>query len=193
MPFYTPPMAEARTCYRCRQIKPPEQFIQRVDDRYYRMCRACVSEVLVVRAGSGRRRLLHTASHRTCYLCERLLPVGEFTRRANGSYFSACKDCNRHVFAQRRRARLQAVGGSYTTAEWEALVAQFERCPGCLRQWGEIAPPAHGGAVVTADHIVPIARGGANTIDNIQPLCFSCNSRKGTRDQVPADTRAASR
>jgi 5-methylcytosine-specific restriction endonuclease McrA len=170
-----------RQCYLCGQQKDESEFIQRVDDRYYRMCRSCVSEILA-RHGRKRPSLRHTDTHRTCYLCEGVLPVASFTRRrTDGTYFSACKDCNRHVFAQRRRARLAAVGGSYTVAEWDALVSRHRRCPACLRPWAEIPPPAGGGPVVTADHIVPIARGGANAIDNIQPLCYSCNSRKGVR------------
>jgi 5-methylcytosine-specific restriction endonuclease McrA len=128
----------------------------------------------------ARVRLTHTATDRTCYLCRRFLPVASFTRRSNGTYFSACKDCNRHVFAQRRRARLAGAEGSYTLAEWRALLDKHDRCPECGRQWATI-PPAPGGYVVTADHVVPIARGGRNDIGNIRPLCYACNSRKGDR------------
>ena len=166
------------TCYRCRVEKEASAFIDRVDARHYKMCRDCVSEILSRRA-TGKRKLAHTASHRICYLCDRTLPVDRFTRRSNGTYFSACKDCNRHVFAQRRRARLAGAGGAYTHAEWTALVAQYEKCPRCLRRWEDI--PARGGTVITADHIVPLARGGSNTIDNIEPLCYSCNSKKGVK------------
>ncbi len=31
------------------------------------------------------------------------------------------------------------------------------------------------------DHIVPLAEGGSNTVDNLQPLCKSCHSRKTAR------------
>lgn len=34
---------------------------------------------------------------------------------------------------------------------------------------------------LTADHIIPEAQGGPTTLDNLQCLCRSCNSRKGTR------------
>lgn len=60
--------------------------------------------------------------------------------------------------------------GNYTTAQWNDLIQMTgRRCLCC----GESE------VKLTRDHVVPIARGGDNTIANIQPLCFRCNRRKG--------------
>jgi 5-methylcytosine-specific restriction endonuclease McrA len=34
----------------------------------------------------------------------------------------------------------------------------------------------------TADHIVPVARGGLDHIDNLVPCCFRCNNRRRAHD-----------
>jgi hypothetical protein len=101
----------------------------------------------------------------------------------DGTYFSACKDCNVNVFAHRRRARLAAADGSFTTAEWEALRSQYDHCPDCGRRWADIPPPPGRSSVITRDHIVAISKGDRNDISNLRPLCYSCNSRKGDRSR----------
>jgi hypothetical protein len=74
----------------------------------------------------------------------------------------------------RRRARKMLALGSHTFGEWELLKKQYGfRCLACGRAEPEI--------VITEDHIIPLSKGGTDFIENIQPLCRSCNSRKNAR------------
>lgn len=77
--------------------------------------------------------------------------------------------------------------GTFTAKEFNALLSEFDSCPMCHRKWGDIPVPKGTKVPWTADHIIPITplkKGdtpGRNDISNIQPLCFSCNSKKGNR------------
>lgn len=72
----------------------------------------------------------------------------------------------------RKRARRRNAAGSYTAGEWRALVNKYDnKCLCCGRD----------DVKLTMDHIVPLSMGGSNDIDNIQPLCLSCNVKKGVK------------
>jgi len=32
--------------------------------------------------------------------------------------------------------------------------------------------------IFTLDHLIPVSRGGTNSISNLQPMCYSCNNKK---------------
>lgn len=71
----------------------------------------------------------------------------------------------------RRRTRETKAGGSFTVVEWLALCMKYSsRCLCCGRR-----------RKLTADHVIPVSKGGSSNIGNIQPLCKSCNSTKGTK------------
>lgn len=68
--------------------------------------------------------------------------------------------------------RRGAISGKITSEEWLDLCQRYEnKCLSCKKE----------GIKLTVDHVVPISKGGSNTIDNVQPLCRSCNSKKGTK------------
>ena len=71
----------------------------------------------------------------------------------------------------KRRALNKGAEGCFTFEEWELLKKQYGyTCPYCGRKEPIIK--------LTIDHIIPLSKGGSNWIENIQPLCGSCNSRK---------------
>ncbi len=72
--------------------------------------------------------------------------------------------CARHPKTPRRRDR------AYKTAA-RSLIAAARVCAICGK------PPTANDPLV-ADHILPLAHGGANTITNLQPAHRSCNGRK---------------
>ena len=78
----------------------------------------------------------------------------------------------------RRKARKLAASGHYTASQWiELRDAANGRCSYC----GKVRK-------LTADHRIPLCRGGSNDISNIIPACQSCNSRK--RHRTEAEFRA---
>lgn len=80
--------------------------------------------------------------------------------------------------SHRRRARTLGADGSFTRDEWRRLL---ERYGGACGYCGSREQ-------MSADHRIPLARGGRNDIANIIPACLRCNMSKGT--QTEAEFRA---
>lgn len=69
------------------------------------------------------------------------------------------------------RLEVARIKGTHTRGQWIELRDRIGRCVNC----GATEKP------LAKDHIIPIARGGCDCIQNVQPLCDPCNSRKGAR------------
>lgn len=78
------------------------------------------------------------------------------------------------ALSNKRRARKTAAGGAFTAGEWRMLCELYDHtCLACGKREPDIK--------LVADHVIPVSKGGDSYITNIQPLCFSCNSRKHDR------------
>jgi 5-methylcytosine-specific restriction endonuclease McrA len=72
---------------------------------------------------------------------------------------------------RRRRATKNASNGHFTAEKFDALCSDYGYACLCC------------GATdrrLEADHVVPLTKGGSDSIGNIQPLCGECNRRKFT-------------
>jgi len=149
------------------------------------------------------RRIDKISGPIVCTKCNQVLPISHFgitTKRGYLTYQSRCKVCitkeqrirvskNRELYNARsrayskahpeamrarnhkRRAMLRNAEGNFTVQEWISTCDKYNnKCAicGCNKK-------------MTVDHIIPLTKGGSNYINNIQPLCHSCNARKGNR------------
>lgn len=95
----------------------------------------------------------------------------------NSAYVKEWRKLNpeRHKMHKKLRdARKRGATGSHTWQEWELLKKAYKYACACCKQ----EEPR---ITLTEDHIIPISKGGSNYIENLQPLCGSCNSKKFTK------------
>lgn len=80
---------------------------------------------------------------------------------------------------RRRNSRIRSVESEeYTTRQ------VFERDSGICYLCGELLfldVPHPERSFASIDHVVPISRGGADTLDNVRIACLSCNLRKNDK------------
>lgn len=130
--------------------------------------------------------------HKLCRKCEQVLPLAEFYPN-NATCKSCHRDKHQETYVSRRKVPVMTTeekanarkqnsyrqslrdrgysGPFHTWQEWQGVLDKYGRkCLKCGK------PEEH--TIMTRDHIVPLADGGLDTIDNIQPLCFNCNARK---------------
>lgn len=78
--------------------------------------------------------------------------------------------CNRRAKLARRKSRQYGWTSHYTWAEVMRVFLLFDRCCAYCEELVEGQPDP--------DHVVPLSRGGPNSITNILPCCRRCNGDK---------------
>ena len=70
------------------------------------------------------------------------------------------------------KAKKKKSGGVITAKDWTDILEKYDKKCLCCGSREKLE----------MDHVVPLSIGGSNTKDNIQPLCRSCNARKGRKN-----------
>lgn len=185
---------ETSKCSRCGETKPKTEFYKdsRASDGCQSQCKVCIrsrsaelyaadpgrQQTMVERVARWReenpgcrsREYQRSRDKKIAYSAEWAAKNPSRVRATKSRWKKNHPEQSRKDAAKRRATKL-GVGGVVTVQEWLSLCAHYDnRCLAC----GDRKPLAQ-------DHVIPLSRGGPNTIDNIQPLCKSCNSKKGTR------------
>lgn len=80
--------------------------------------------------------------------------------------------------ARRYKLKRREIEPGHDWKEWITLLKKYNnRCYYC----GVKMTKKEGPRQRTRDHLIPLSRGGTDTLENIVPACRSCNSKKGTK------------
>ena len=171
-----------RVCTDCGAVLPATfEFFSRA--RYPNLrgdCRNCHREKNNARAATKReeKRLYdmayreahqeELAAKKARYYCEHPDEI-----RAKAKAWRAVNYIRHRASAHRRRAMMCGERGTYKPSD---VRDQYERQRGrCYYCDARVGSDYH------IDHVVPLARGGSNTADNLVVACPSCNLSKHTR------------
>lgn len=96
----------------------------------------------------------------------------EKTRQTIKNWIRKNPDKKRAHDARYRANKNNCAVNDFTAAQWRRLKEMYGgRCAYCTRS----------SARLEQDHVIPLSRGGNNTMNNMLPACKSCNSRKKDR------------
>lgn len=120
------------------------------------------------------RKRMQCAYHKSWYARNRAKKLNQNNewRKANKPTLARYARERRQKYPEKEMAR--RYGYQFTGEQWSSLKTRYgNKCLACKKAEPTIR--------LEPDHVVPLSRGGSGAINNIQPLCRSCNARKHAR------------
>jgi 5-methylcytosine-specific restriction endonuclease McrA len=110
----------------------------------------------------------------------------QYIKRYKGKYRNKYKEKSKeynHKWRQKNKEKIRIykikrenkkinLPSNLTSEQWEKINKSFNNCCAYCGKSGKM----------TVEHFIPISKGGEFTINNILPVCLSCNSSKKDRD-----------
>lgn len=157
----------AKCCARCHVIRAASQFgpDKCKADGLRAYCRVCAS------ADSAARRASNPEYHREYDARKRA--------ERDPQFYAARRASDQRRRARKRNAAVDVFSEQEMLNHWAAQEAWA--CLYCGAPWEQ------------REHDIPLARGGAHSLDNHVPACTDCNLRKGTRTGVEFGAQIAPR
>lgn len=168
-----------KSCKKCLTEKPLDEF-----SKHRAVCKACRSAINAARLKERydtepeyRQSLAQwradnpekVAAYKKAEYQNNKERYAENAKRWTKDNRAVVRQAKRRYKTKRKQWELN---GSFTQAEWNELLDTYGHiCLSCRRDDVDL----------TQDHVIPLSKGGSNTIDNIQPLCGPCNSSKHTK------------
>lgn len=200
IPQDSPSLFDGKVCSKCGSWKPFGDYPQSGRKYLHAYCRACL-KAYQARPEAKAKREAYRAAHREenrlreaarrSVQAETIRARRRASRQASPEHARKIARTWRHqhrdhhnewarawrqenrvklrIYEHRRRARENNAPGSHTFDEWQSLSQWF----------GNVCLSCGATENIQPDHVVPLARGGSNDIANLQPLCATCNQRKG--------------
>jgi 5-methylcytosine-specific restriction endonuclease McrA len=178
-----------KTCPGCREVLPRDAFARDRSrrDGLNKYCRPCVQELDRARRAANPEK---AREHRRAWRAanpEKAREKDRARRAANPEKarekvraWKAANPEKKRQQKHRRRAR-KAANGVHTVTPRDLARLAAAQC--AHAHLGGCHGPTH------VDHVVPIARGGAHGIGNLQALCARHNISKGDRLEIEVKAR----
>lgn len=156
-----------KVCARCSIHKTKEEFnvSKKNRDGLFSWCKECKSEHRKSQYVANKEK--EAKQHKSWVSLNREKRRAQNVK-ATRAWQQNNQDKVRHWKLDNKHKRREAYGqGSVSIEDWIALCNKYGNvCLSC------------GKSEITMDHVVPLSKGGTHTIDNVQPLCGTCNSIK---------------
>lgn len=170
-----------KRCTKCGIEKPTSEFARsaRNNNGLRSDCKACNA---AYRAVHRQEKASYNAAHYAAHIKEKAAYDAAYRVEHRQEYAAhivawrkAKPEKNRAINHRHRARKLNAPGTHTAQQVKDLLVKQKCKCVYCKIN---IRKGYH------VDHIIALANGGGNSIDNIQLLCPTCNCSKSDRDNI---------